>query len=140
MSDADEMLAKARSDLDMVRRAMTPPTDQNLEQAAYHIQQAAEKALKALLIHLGIAYPRGGARGHDIKLSALMIPLGHRLYSDANALVALTPWATAFRYPADDPLTAPMIPSAKEIKSWESKVQSFADEVDAEIPKSQATP
>ena len=63
MSDADEMLAKARSDLDMVRRAMMPPTDQNLQQAAYHIQQAAEQALKALLIHLGIAYPEAARRG-----------------------------------------------------------------------------
>jgi HEPN domain-containing protein len=89
MSDADDMLAKARSDLDMVRRAMTPPTDQNLEQAAYHIQQAAEKARKALLVHLGIAYPRGGAKGHDLKLSALLIPPAHRLHSDANALVSL---------------------------------------------------
>jgi hypothetical protein len=140
MSDADDMLAKARSDLDMVRRAMTPPTDQNLEQAAYHLQQAAEKAVKALLIHLGIAYPRGGAKGHDIKLSALLIPSGHRLHSDANALVSLTPWATAFRYLADDPLTAPKIPTAKEIESWESKVKSFAVDVDAEILKAQATP
>jgi hypothetical protein len=37
-------------------------------------------------------------------------------------------------------LTAPKIPTAKEIESWESKVKSFADDVDAEILKAQATP
>jgi len=71
-----------------------PLPDQNLEMAAYHTQQAAEKGVKALLTHLGIAYARG-RHGHDIALAAAGIPASHRLAGDAQALGALTPWATS---------------------------------------------
>lgn len=63
MSDAKDWLEKGKGDLDMVRRSLIPMPEQNLEAAAYHLQQAAEKAMKALLAHLGIPYPRGGGRG-----------------------------------------------------------------------------
>jgi HEPN domain-containing protein len=84
----------------MVRRALAPMPDINLEAAAY--QQTAEKALKSLLVHLGIAYPRGRGDGHDINVIAAKIPASHTLYTDAQALVPLTPRATAYHYPADD--------------------------------------
>ncbi|GEO15785.1 HEPN domain-containing protein [Microvirga aerophila] len=61
-----------------------PLPDQNLEMAAYHTQQAAEKGVKALLTHLGIAYARG-QHGHDIALAAAGIPASHRL-AKAQAL------------------------------------------------------
>jgi HEPN domain-containing protein len=133
MSDASIWIAKARSDLDMVDRAMTPATNQNLEQAAYHLQQAAEKTIKALLDHLGIAYPRSGGRGHDIGLAANMIPADHRLRVAARALAFLTPWATVYRYPHEDPATAPAIPTPTEIDTWRARVDAFIKEVAADI-------
>jgi HEPN domain-containing protein len=44
-------LEKAAKDLDAVRRSVMPLPDQNLETAAYHTQQAAEKGVKALLTY-----------------------------------------------------------------------------------------
>ena len=109
-----------------------PLPDQNLETAAYHTQQAAEKGMKALLTHLGIAYPRG-RQGHDIVLAAAGIPASHQLAEDAQALGALTPWAIAWRYPADDPATAAPLPEAAEIKQWAEKVEAFLNAVTVEV-------
>lgn len=132
MSEASGWIAKARSDLDMVGRAMTPATNQNVEQAAYHLQQAAEKTIKALLEHLGIAYPRGRG-GHDIGVAVNMIPAAHRLRTAAGALAALTPWATAYRYPHDDPVTAPAPPAPTEIETWRGRVDALIKEVAADL-------
>jgi HEPN domain-containing protein len=133
-----DWLEKAGSDLEMVRRAMMPPPD--LAQAAYHLQRSAQKAVKALLAHLGIPYPRTGGRGHDIKLAATRIPSTHAPHADADALAGLTPWATAFRYPDDDPLLASVLPTPAEIDAWRSKVEIFIGKVAAEIPKAQSGP
>ena len=122
----------AAKDLDAVRRSLMPLPDQNLETAAYHTQQAAEKGVKALLTHLGIAYARG-RHGHDIALAAAGVPASHQLAGDAQALGALTPWATAWRYPADDPATAAPLPEATEIEQWAEKVEAFLNAVMLEI-------
>lgn len=75
MSDAAaEWLRKAELDLDGVRRALLPVPHPNPELGAYHCQQAAEKLVKALLVSLGLVYPRGGLQGHDIGLAARRIP------------------------------------------------------------------
>jgi HEPN domain-containing protein len=53
---ADAWLARARSDLALARVALTAP-DVLLEDACYHTQQCAEKALKALLLQRQIVFP-----------------------------------------------------------------------------------
>jgi HEPN domain-containing protein len=135
MSDAADWLAKARSDLDMVDRAMTPVTNQNLEQAAYHLQQAAEKAIKALLVHLDVEFQRWGGKGHDIGLLARQVPPDHHLREKAVSLESLTPWSTASRYPSEDPDTALQVPGASEIEALRSSVGAFVSDVAAEIEK-----
>jgi hypothetical protein len=109
-----------------------PLPDQNLETAAYHTQQAAEKRVKAGLTHLEIAYPRG-RKGHNIALAAAEIPASHGLAGDAQALGALTQWATAWRHPADDPATAAPLPRAADIEQWAEKVEAFLNAVTAEL-------
>jgi HEPN domain-containing protein len=131
-ASAAAWLETAAKDLDAVRRSLMPLPDQNLEMAAYHTQQAAEKGVKALLTHLGIAYARG-RHGHDIALASAGTPASHRLAGDAQALGALTPWATAWRYPADDPATAAPLPEAAEIERWAEKVEAFLNTVMLEI-------
>lgn len=74
---------------------------------AYHAQQAAEKAIKALILHLGGPLNRT----HDIlalllAVSTLDRPLGTRLaLSYGNAGAALTPFAVKPRYPGDTAVT-----------------------------------
>ena len=66
--------------------------------AAFHAQQAAEKALKALLLHHAIAFP---AR-HDLSLLVTRLP--YEAFEDAVA--DLTKYAVEQRYPASaqDPM------------------------------------
>lgn len=92
-----QWLFKARHDLRSASRLFTdePPI---LDTAAYHCQQAAEKALKAFLVL------------HDVQFSKihLLLPLVEQCidvdpaFADLReAAEALTPFATVFRYPGD---------------------------------------
>jgi HEPN domain-containing protein len=67
-------------------------------QAAFHLQQAAEKLLKAVLISEGLAFPFG----HQIGALAALLPLDHPWRADLAAYDALTEFATALRYPSPD--------------------------------------
>lgn len=123
---AEGWLAKADNDLDSVRRAMIADPATNNEAAAYHLQQAPEKLLKAALVHDGTAYPRGSG-GHDLQVSANRLSPGHPLFTAAQALAPYTPWATAYRYPEDDPWTATPVPTDAEIEAARRTVTDFRD-------------
>lgn len=125
MSDPSAWIARARQDIRSARRLLGDPPE--IEDAAFHLHQAVEKAGKAVLADAGIRFPRGGSAGHDlVRLSELM-PVDGELHDAAVELSRLTPWATAFRYPADDPLTAEPLPSRDEIERWLVKAEWFVD-------------
>src|SRR2546421_7644010 len=92
--DAKAWMVKAWRDLESARRvaAGQPPL---LDIAVYHCQQAAEKAVKAFLIHHGARYERT----HDIEvlvdLASAIEPTFSQLADPADAL---TPYASRFRY------------------------------------------
>ena len=65
--------------------------------ACFHAQQAAEKALKALLMWLGIEFPRT----HVLERIADLLPADITTTLDREALISLSPWAVAGRYPED---------------------------------------
>jgi len=89
-------LSKADSDLAYARLGIGAG-DTYLSGAVYHCQQAAEKALKALLCFRGVIPPKT----HDI-LRLIEILRPHIDLSDfTDAAVFLTPLATDFRYPGD---------------------------------------
>lgn len=93
--EVDAWLAKARRDLDSARRLLAgePPYR---DTAAYHCQQAAEKATKALLTAAAVGFPKT----HD--LTALVAVAETRFPGFAEcreAAVVLTPYGTLFRYP-----------------------------------------
>ena len=94
-ADTKAWMIKAWRDLETARRAATgqPPF---YDVAVYHCQQAAEKAVKAFLVHHGKAYEKT----HDIEV---LIDLASEVESSfsklADAADALTPYATRFRYP-----------------------------------------
>ena len=92
-------LEKARHDLETARRLTeSPPPITDV--AVYHCQQAAEKSLKALLVGRGVAV----LKTHDLmallSLCVAFYPVASQ-WIDAAAI--LTPYATHFRYPTDDP-------------------------------------
>ena len=64
--------------------------------AVYHLQQAAEKAMKAVLIADAIGFQ---AITHDLSYLSDLLPLDHPLKSKMTAVSMLTSFATAFRYP-----------------------------------------
>lgn len=131
-ASAKDRIEKADADLDGVRRSLLPDPDINEEVAAYHIQQAAEELLKAALVHVGIAYPRGSG-GHDLQLCANRLPTNFPLLSQARDLVPFSPWGTAFRYPDDDPATIAPLPKKAELEFAQVKTERFRDELVALI-------
>ena len=94
-SEAKAWMVKAWRDLETARRAATgePPF---YDVAVYHCQQAAEKAVKAFLVHHGKPYEKT----HDIEvLTDLAGEIDSKFRTLVDAADALTPYATRFRYP-----------------------------------------
>ena len=94
-SDAKAWMVKAWRDLETARRAANgePPF---YDVAVYHCQQAAEKAVKAFLVHHGKPYEKT----HDIEvLVELACEIDSTFKTLADPADALTPYATRFRYP-----------------------------------------
>jgi HEPN domain-containing protein len=71
-SDPVDWLNKARQDARSARRLLADPPE--IEVAAYHVQQAVEKAIKSYLAAEAIRYPRDGGAGHDLAALASLIP------------------------------------------------------------------
>ncbi|GEM84361.1 MAG: DNA-binding protein [Meiothermus sp.] len=91
-------LARAKSNLALAQ--VKPSADIFLEDLGYNAQQAAEKALKALCISRGIAFPKT----HNLGLLLdLLQQQGEFLPSEVLRAVELTPFATALRYPGANP-------------------------------------
>jgi len=88
-------LAKAQRDLDSAKRLLagSPPYR---DTAAYHCQQAAEKATKALLTAAGTEFPKTHDLTALVSLAEVRFP-EFAQYREAAAL--LTPYGTSFRYP-----------------------------------------
>lgn len=67
------------------------------EQLCFHAQQAAEKSIKALLLHLGIDFPFT----HNIQLLVSLLPLDIQSQPDFREAVILTSYAVLTRYPGE---------------------------------------
>lgn len=95
-NDAREWVRRARSNL---RLAQTLPSDVDVEDLCFDAQQAAEKAIKAVFIARGIAFPHI----HDLlRLRALLARVDEQVPCAAEDAVALTSFAGRARYPSDD--------------------------------------
>jgi HEPN domain-containing protein len=117
-------LAKARRDLDSARRLLSgdPPYR---DTAAYHCQQAAEKALKGLLAALAIPFPKT----HDL---TILVGLLEAHIENAErwkeAAIILTPYSTLFRYPDACPE-----PSDDDVAEALSMATSLVEEVGQKV-------
>ncbi len=110
----DAWLERARSDLALARAALRLP-DVLLEDACFHTQQCAEKALKALLLQRGIPFPRT----HVVEtLLDLLEASGVTVPADVDEALVLTQYAVETRYPgAWEPVTQEEARVALEVAS-----------------------
>jgi HEPN domain-containing protein len=96
-------LLKAQTDLLSARR-LAAGDDPLYETAVYHCQQAAEKAVKAYLVF----NDRRSRKTHDVEdLVKMAEQCDARFSAWHEAAKLVTPYAQAFRYPADEPHAEP---------------------------------
>jgi HEPN domain-containing protein len=102
-SEAKRWLSRVEDDLDMVAAALERGRPRP---AAYHVKQAAEKLVKALLVLAGAQVPRW----HDLGRLIGVAGIGAQLPGGAaDRLAALTSWASIARYPDIEDETEPTI-------------------------------
>lgn len=94
-TEVDAWLTKAQRDLDSAKRLLAgnPPYR---DTAAYHCQQAAEKAIKAFLTAHAHPFPKTHDLTALVKLATEIEPATAQW---EEAAIVLTPYATLFRYP-----------------------------------------
>jgi HEPN domain-containing protein len=92
-----DWLEQAEQDLLASESLLEKKNRKLLNPACYHAQQAAEKYLKALLLHLGIKFPFT----HDIRLLLELATGRVKLEVDISDMIGLTRYATQARYPGD---------------------------------------
>lgn len=100
--DAHTWLRYAQEDLDAAER-MTGERGWTPGIACFHAQQAAEKALKAVLVAEGLPL----LYTHNLELLRDAIPDGRRAREADVDVVWLTQWATLPRYPGQEPEASP---------------------------------
>jgi HEPN domain-containing protein len=100
-------IGEARIDLQTAEACLDP---QYLApgRSCYHAQQAAEKALKAVLVFLQRDYPLT----HDLGEVLRAIPSDWRIKEELPDLEELSSWAVRGRYPGDWPI--PTVEQAQE--------------------------
>jgi HEPN domain-containing protein len=92
--------------------------------ARYHVQQSAEKAVKALLEQRGL----NPGREHRFESLAEMLPKGDEWRDRIHVLDSLSPAATSHRYPTAEGRVMP--PPARELVEREiATVATFIQDV-----------
>jgi len=111
-------LIKSQHDLGSARRLMEGD-EPYLDTAVYHLQQAAEKALKAFLTVHDILFEKT----HDlIELLQLSAARESAFEQWREVAAELTPYAVQFRYPGDV-----LEPSKSEAETALEHTQDFVD-------------
>lgn len=88
-----DWLRYALSDLELATTANAVGV--MLEMLCFHAQQAAEKALKAVLIGQGIPFPKT----HNLRVLLDLLPERINVPEDVRASASLTDYAVSTRYP-----------------------------------------
>ena len=95
-TDSPKLWVKyAKADLALASIPLPPGV--MYSQLCFHAQQAAEKALKAVLIYLEIDFPNT----HSIQKLIELLPDGLQAQEVVSQAVILTPYAVQARYPGD---------------------------------------
>lgn len=130
LAEVHEWLRKARQDRRMAEAglAQTPPIT---DAAAFHCQQAAEKCIKAYLLHCRHAFERI----HDLRaLLDACVQLDPAWEQLRDTVEPLTAYAVRFRYPG---VTDPSVP---EVQTALAAVAAVEDFVTRRLPSAQEPP
>ena len=121
--DPREWLNRARSNLARARSGATIP-EVYLEDLCFDAQQAAEKALKAVLIHLDVSFPYV----HDLaRLLTLVKQAGQEVPASVRQAARLTRYAVVIRYPG---LPEPVVRGEyEEAVSMAAEAVRWAEEI-----------
>ena len=121
---AKTLILKADNDLKTARIGIEH--DGPLDAVAFHVQQAVEKLLKALLASRGVAYPLT----HDLRaLLNLAVNEIPELESFRERLLPLNPYAVEIRYDQS------VNPDSEEITSALSTVEELRNAILDNIPE-----
>ncbi len=91
--------------------------------SAYHVQQAAEKLLKALLVLAGEPF----RRTHDLNdLAIRLVPVYPQFIQQAEAVRPLSIWGIAYRYPSLEDAPEPL-PDSEELERSIAMLREFAE-------------
>jgi HEPN domain-containing protein len=116
-----EWLERVRSDLVMARKACEGD-DALPEQAAYHVQQAAEKLTKAV----PVAVQKRPRKGHQIGEFAKRLPPSFLDRERFLALDRFSDYVSAHRYPGEKHGRAPSpMPSVTEARAWTAEIEAL---------------
>jgi len=121
-------LAKARVDLGsgkLILKAKDPDTEPWV--SAFHAQQAAEKAMKALLVANSIQPPQI----HSLVALRAMLPPGTELGVSHERLTILTDFAVAVRYVPE--ISQSEDPTWTDAESAIAAAQAIVDAVDQQL-------
>lgn len=122
---ARDWLRHAASDLHLAQIALPDP-DVLRNQIAFHAQQTAEKALKAVLVGRNIRFPRT----HDLEVLVEIVQLAEIPWPFAPAEIgALSPFAVETRYPGgfaqiNEAETREAVESAGKVLRWAGTIVS----------------
>lgn len=118
-----ELLEKA--DHDIAAASIGAEHDAPLDTVCFHLQQAVEKMLKALLSFAGVRYPLT----HDLdELLALAIPAFPALSAFLDRFEGFAPYAVELRY------TSSFDPSEDEVSAGLELVSEFRNLVKSLLP------
>ena len=93
--------------------------------SAYHVQQAAEKLIKALLVLAGEPF----RRTHDLDdLVSRVLPVYPQFAEQAGAVRHLSVWGIAYRYPGLEDLPEPL-PGMDELERMIVLMKEFLAEI-----------
>jgi HEPN domain-containing protein len=116
----EEWLRRVERDI-RTARLCCEADDPMPDQAAYHVQQAAEKLTKAALV----AHEVRPRKGHMIEEFAKRLP---RRFSDRERFLALerfTKFAWVHRYPEEAGAPPEPEPSTAEVQAWIAEVEAL---------------
>ncbi len=111
---------------DLALAGITPLPRVLLEQLCFHAQQAAEKALKAILVACNVAVPHT----HNLRTLFDLLPADLLVPSDVQMAAGLSDYAVASRYPGvsesvEDEEYREAVDLAEAVVYWAERVISL---------------